>query len=402
MVEPQKLSEDSFWNQQPKLPVMDDVFTGLKKQFSLPNKVAAKFKIGKPAIDLHVLEMNRAQNLLILLRAVLKKVPFEQIKTHILECNTTIVDEQFNEGLIKCLPKPNEMQKLEQLKKNGTNLSAIEDFIASLLDIERLVPRLECMNFKVRYNEMILNLEPDMKNGIAACKEVIASTKFKKILSVILSIGNFLNSGQSGNNARALGFELNVLPKLNDIKTTDKKSTLLQYIVETIKTKFPEVLSFSSELVRVKKAACLKTSFIEETIRNLSSSSEMLKSEVENQNVHRLDGDKFVEVMSPFSLECSQQVEHLEDLLKQLQQSYMKVGEVFTFDVMSYSMEECFSNITFFGDMFMTTYANLYGILEAVEPERQPLRPRNIKLAEWNRLLSVKVQLTRLTKEGLF
>lgn len=381
---------------------MDDVFTGLKKQFSLPNKVAAKFKIGKPAIDLHVLEMNRAQNLLILLRAVLKKVPFEQIKTHILECNTTIVDEQFNEGLIKCLPKPNEMQKLEQLKKNGTNLSAIEDFIASLLDIERLVPRLECMNFKVRYNEMILNLEPDMKNGIAACKEVIASTKFKKILSVILSIGNFLNSGQSGNNARALGFELNVLPKLNDIKTTDKKSTLLQYIVETIKTKFPEVLSFSSELVRVKKTACLKTSFIEETIRNLSSSSEMLKSEVENQNVHRLDGDKFVEVMSPFSLECSQQVEHLEDLLKQLQQSYMKVGEVFTFDVMSYSMEECFSNITFFGDMFMTTYANLYGILEAVEPERQPLRPRNIKLAEWNRLLSVKVQLTRLTKEGLF
>lgn len=389
---PQKLSDACFWKQNQSLPVMDDVFTGLTENFSLPNKVAAKSPVAKTFTDLHVLETSRAQNLLILIRAVLKSVTFEQIKMHMLQCNTTILNERFNEGLIKCLPKPNEMQKLQQMKKDGTNLSDIEDFVASLLDIGRLVPRLECLNFKIRYDDMILNVEPDIKKGIAACKEVVESTKFKTILSVVLSIGNFLNSGQSGSNNRALGFELSILPKLNDIKTTDKKSTLLEYMVQIIKTKFPEVLNFGTELVHVKESACSKISLIEENIQHLSSSSEMLKQEVENRKVHQLHGDKFVEVMSPFSSECSQQVERLEGLFKQLQQSYMKVGEVFAFDIMSYSMEECFSNIRIFEDMFKKTYANIYGNFEALSLERHdPVKPPYIKLAEWNKLISVKV-----------
>lgn len=391
------LSKDCFWTKQQDLPAMDDVFKDLTKKFSLPNKKAENNKVYKRDITLRVLDSNRAQNLLILLRAALKNVPHEQVKKCILLCDTSTLNIQFNEGLMKCLPQPHEMNRLQQMKRDGIKLAAVEEFVAGLLDIDRLGPRLECINFKLRYDDMILNLERDIKIGIDACEEVIASSKFKKILQVILSIGNFMNCGEKGG---AVGFEFSILPRLNDIKTIDKKSTLLECIVDCIKTNSPDLWDFGTELVQVKGAARLNTIRIEETIRNLSTGSEFLKKELENRSIHGLPDDKFAEMMSPFSLECCRQVEQLTTLMQQMKQSYKKVANVYAFDMEICPMRELFSNIQIFEKCFVKTYSDMCQNPEATERMQQPLL-RDIKPDDLNKNARAKVQITRLTEEGL-
>lgn len=111
------LSKECFWTNQEDLAVADDVLAGLTEKFSLPNKIATKTTVGKPAITLHVLDASRAQTLLILLRVFWKNVSIEQIKKYILQCDISMLNVEFNEGLIKCLPKPHEMTKFHQVKK---------------------------------------------------------------------------------------------------------------------------------------------------------------------------------------------------------------------------------------------------------------------------------------------
>lgn len=83
--------------------------------------------------------------------------------------------------------------------------------------------------------------------------EVVESKKFKKLLEVILAIGNYLNAGtQKG---LALAFKLNTLLLLGDLKSTiTHKITLLHYFVKFLELKYPETLDWPKELPSMSKA----------------------------------------------------------------------------------------------------------------------------------------------------
>jgi hypothetical protein len=78
------------------------------------------------------------------------------------------------------------------------------------------------------------------------------SKKLRSVLEIILAFGNYLNSSKRG---PAYGFKLQSLDTLLDTKSTDKRMCLLHYIVATIRQKFPELLSFDSDLHYIEKAA---------------------------------------------------------------------------------------------------------------------------------------------------
>lgn len=402
------LSKDCFWTNQDNLPVMNDVFAEVNQKFSLPKKSVAKVIVGKPTISLRVLDTNRAQNLLFLLRALFKNVPFDQVKNYILQCDTSALSVEFNEGLVKCLPAPHEMVKLRQLKKDEIELSDIEGFVASLLDIGRLIPRLQCINFSIRFDDLILDLEPGIKSGIAACEEVIASSKFKKILRVVLSIGNFMNFGQTAKWNQAIGFEFNILPKLNEIQTTDKKGTLLQYIADVINRKYSENWNFGADLTHIEQASRLNTAKIDETIQNMSACYEVLKNELKIGSAHQLLGDKFVDVMSPFSFKCSLQIDHLTSMMNEMNLRYKDVGDIYAFDANKCTMGEFFSNINMFKELFTKTYTDMFEIkandFQRHENDQQPkflFSQMDMEPAKWNKYTCVAVQLARLSEEGM-
>lgn len=65
-------------------------------------------------------------------------------------------------------------------------------------------------------------------------------------------IGNYVNSAKRG---PAYGFKLQSLDSLVDMKSADKKLSLINYIADTIRFKIPELNDFEKELLYIEKAA---------------------------------------------------------------------------------------------------------------------------------------------------
>lgn len=104
-----------------------------------------------------------------------------------------------------------------------------------------------------------------------------SSKKFKALLEVILAFGNYLNSSKRG---PAYGFRLQSLDTLLDTKSTDKKISLLHYIVATIRAKFPDLLNFDSELFCIDKASQVSLENVITDVNELEKGMEIVRKEV--------------------------------------------------------------------------------------------------------------------------
>lgn len=74
-------------------------------------------------------------------------------------------------------------------------------------------------------------------------------------MEIILAFGNYMNSAKRG---PAYGFKLQSLDTLVDTKSNDKRMCLLHFIVDTVRSKMPEIINFDSELMYIDKAAAGK------------------------------------------------------------------------------------------------------------------------------------------------
>ncbi|KAK7880712.1 hypothetical protein WMY93_032626, partial [Mugilogobius chulae] len=85
---------------------------------------------------------------------------------------------------------------------------------------------------------------------IAASVSIKSSQKLKKILEIILALGNYMNSSKRG---AVYGFKLQSLDLLLETKSTDRTQTLLHYISNVVQEKYPTVAPFYNELHYVDK-----------------------------------------------------------------------------------------------------------------------------------------------------
>ena len=61
-------------------------------------------------------------------------------------------------------------------------------------------------------------------------KQLYASRKIRKLLEIVLALGNYMNKGNRGN---AFGFKISSLNKIQDTKSSqDRDITMLNYLVE--------------------------------------------------------------------------------------------------------------------------------------------------------------------------
>uniref|UniRef100_A0A7N6B076 Formin-like 2a n=1 Tax=Anabas testudineus TaxID=64144 RepID=A0A7N6B076_ANATE len=224
-----------------------------------------KTKAQGPSIDLNVnkqkviqkvpnkvtlLDSNRAKNLAITLRKV-GKTPEEICKAiQIFDLRTLPVD--FVECLMRFQPTENEVKILRQFEKERKPLESLTDedrFMMQFSKIERLMQKMTIMAFIGNFCESIQMLTPQLHAVIAASVSIKSSQKLKKILEIILALGNYMNSSKRG---AVYGFKLQSLDLLLDTKSTDRKLTLLHYIANVVKEKYSQVLwGFPSRVFKV-------------------------------------------------------------------------------------------------------------------------------------------------------
>ncbi|XP_042350155.1 formin-like protein 2 isoform X2 [Plectropomus leopardus] len=229
-----------------------------------PNKVA-------------LLDSNRAKNLAITLRKV-GKTPEEICKAiQIFDLRTLPVD--FVECLMRFQPTENEIKILRQFEKERKPLESLTDedrFMMQFSKIERLMQKMTIMAFIGNFCESVQMLTPQLHAVIAASVSIKSSQKLKKILEIILALGNYMNSSKRG---AVYGFKLQSLDLLLDTKSTDRKITLLHYIANVVKEKYSQVSLFYNELHYVEKAAAVSLENVLLDVKELQRGMELTKRE---------------------------------------------------------------------------------------------------------------------------
>ncbi|XP_071036300.1 protein diaphanous isoform X2 [Parasteatoda tepidariorum] len=299
-IHPQKLSEKAFWVSvhEEKL-ASEDIFEMLSSKFSSKPQVKKdtnkpdEKKPAKKVKELKVLDAKSAQNLMILLGSV--KISTNDMVKYILHVDEEQLTDAMLQQLIRYMPEPEQLARLEQFKDQYNDLAEAEQFAVTMGSIKRLVPRLKSISFKMRFQELVQDIKPDVVAATAACEEVKKSKKFCLLLQIILLIGNYMNAGSR--NEQAVGFEISLLTKLNSTKAADHKTTLLHYLAEVIEQKYPDVLNFAEELMHVDRAARVSSEQIQKNLSQMKKSVKQLETDLKNFRPHS-EEDRFSEVMS--------------------------------------------------------------------------------------------------------
>ena len=98
------------------------------------------------------------------------------------------------------------------------------------ITVPQLVTRLKCWSFSIDLDDNLKQIKKPIEVLRNAMDVTRSSEAFKKILGLVLSLGNYMNGGTA--KGQADGFNISVLTKLDSTKDRTNRVTLLQYIAE--------------------------------------------------------------------------------------------------------------------------------------------------------------------------
>lgn len=176
-----------------------------------------------------------------------------------------IMDEsQFNveqiKGITEYLPTRDEILALQRYTNSLQNLEhgqlcECEKFMISVIPVANAKEKMKCMLFKLTFLPSINELQTEIQIVLKACNEILGSLNLRKVLGIILKVGNRLNSsGDENDKCHVDGFTIDTLSKLNQIKAFDRKTTLLFYIVSLIERSNKSLLCIKQDIPHVFEA----------------------------------------------------------------------------------------------------------------------------------------------------
>ncbi|XP_037936539.1 formin-like protein isoform X3 [Teleopsis dalmanni] len=226
-----------------------------------------------------LLEHTRLRNIAISRRKL--DMPIDEVIAAIHSLDLKKLSLENVELLQKMVPTDVEVKLYKEyiVERKDQNLLTEEDkFMLQFSRVERISSKLSIMNYMGNFFDSIHLISPQILSIYTAANSVKQSRKFKEILEIVLAFGNYLNSSKRG---PAYGFKLQSLDTLVDTKSTDKRSSLLHYIVSTIRQKFPDLLSFDTELYSTDKASQVSLENIITDVHDLEKGMEQVKKEAE-------------------------------------------------------------------------------------------------------------------------
>ncbi|MGH0143302.1 UNVERIFIED_CONTAM: hypothetical protein FKN15_033194 [Acipenser sinensis] len=248
-----------------------------KAQGPAVDVTSTKLVIQKGPNKVTLLEANRAKNLAITLRKAGKTS--EEICKAIQMFDLRTLPVDFVECLMRFLPTENEVKVLRQYEKERKPLESLTDedrFMMQFSKIERVMQKMTIMAFIGNFLESVQMLTPQLHAIIAASVSIKSSQKLKKMLEIILALGNYMNSSKRG---AVYGFKLQSLDLLLDTKSTDRKQTLLHYIANVVKEKYIDVSLYYNELHYVEKAAAVSLDNVLMDVKELQRGMDLTKRE---------------------------------------------------------------------------------------------------------------------------
>ncbi|EHB09271.1 Formin-like protein 1 [Heterocephalus glaber] len=229
-----------------------------------------------------LIEANRAKNLAITLRK--GNLGADRICQAIETYDLQALGLDFLELLTRFLPTEYErslIARFERERRPLEELSEEDCFMLRFSRIPRLPERMATLSFLGSFLDTAQLLMPQLNAVIAASMSIKSSDKLRQILEIVLAFGNYMNSSKRG---AAYGFRLQSLDTLLEMKSTDRKQTLLHYLVKVIGEKYPQLSCFHSDLHFLDKAGTVSLDSVLADVRSLQRGLEVAQREFVRQD----------------------------------------------------------------------------------------------------------------------
>ncbi|XP_017096188.2 disheveled-associated activator of morphogenesis 1 isoform X2 [Drosophila bipectinata] len=340
---------------------------------------------------LSVIDGRRAQNCTILLSKL--KMSDMEISKAILSMDS---NEQLAldmvEQLLKFTPSAEERALLDEHSEDIESLARADRFLYEISKIPHYEQRLKSLHYKKRFMLTVNDLIPRITSVMEASREVARSRRLRKLLELVLALGNYMNRGARGN---ASGFRLASLNRLADTKSSAAKgTTLLHYLVQVIERKFKDLLKLEDDIPHVREASKVSLGEMDKDIQMLRTGLADVAREIE---FHRSSGpaqqgDRFLPVMREFHAQASVRFAELEDKFQDMKTRFDRAVRLFGEDGSVLQPDE------FFGifDSFLGSFAEARHDNESLRRRQEEEEKRAKQEAELK-----KRTIERKNKTGL-
>ncbi|CAH1723615.1 unnamed protein product [Aphis gossypii] len=329
---------------------------------------------------LSVIDGRRAQNCTILLSKL--KMSDEEIARVILDMDTKdILPLDMVEQLLKFTPGPDEAALLEEHSFDLDSLARADRFLYEISKIAHYDQRLRSLVYKKKFITWTGEVEGRTKIVMEASREVARSRRLRKLLELVLALGNYMNKGARGN---AWGFRLSSLNRLTDTKSSSVRGiTLLHYIVDMADKKFKDILLLEEDLPHVRGASKVSLAELEKDMSQLRNNLKEVEREIEFQRVQpAVPGDMFLPVMKEFLTTATCKFSELEDLFQDMKTRFDRAVRLFGEDNSTIQPDDFFAIF----DSFLTALYEARQDNSAVKKRREEEEKRTRQEVELKKL----------------
>ncbi|RLM78012.1 formin-like protein 7 [Panicum miliaceum] len=223
-----------------------------------------------------LIDLQRSKNCEIMLRNI--KMPLPDLLGSVLALDDSIVDGDQVDYLIKFCPTKEEMELLKGYTGKKENLGNCEQFFMEMMKVPRVESKLRILSFKIKFVTQVADLKDSLNIINSVAEEVRSSVKLKRVMQTILSLGNALNQGTA--RGAAVGFRLDSLLKLSDIRARNNRMTLMHYLCKVLSDKLPEVLDFNRDLAHLEPASKIQLKELAEEMQAITKGLEKVEQEL--------------------------------------------------------------------------------------------------------------------------
>ena len=224
--------------------------------------------------NISLLDQRKAQNLGIFLSGFkLNEVDIEK-KLSVIEGIGSFTSDEII-GLRRFQPSADEIEMYKLFKGDISKTTDVDKFMIKLCNIPKLGIRLDVLLTVRELPCEIEAMQTSIQNFMNACLCLNENKNFVRFLEYVLAYGNYMNGGTT--RGSAYGFKLDTLNKLIEVRSLDKKYTLLDHIVE-------ELWLIDRDAITCYKDMSVLSNPVDFTLKNLIAEVQLMHKELHSLN----------------------------------------------------------------------------------------------------------------------
>ncbi|XP_047367963.1 formin-2-like isoform X2 [Vespa velutina] len=400
-------STTSFWAELEEEKDLDITeFTNLFSRQVTERKLAKKGEdVAKPSKvqPAKILDSKRSKTVGILEKSL--HVDFTEVENAVYNLDTSVISLEALQQIYEVRATKKELDEIiaHEEVNSEVPLDRPEIFLKRLAGIDHFSERMACLVFQSEFQDAISSVSSKLTNLKTICDYLNNSNSLKKVMALILTLGNYMNGGNMMR-GQADGFHLEILDKLKDVKSKVPGITLLHFIVKARLAQekdcnFDEPLPLPvPEPADIKAASTINFEDITKELQRLDDQLKACKTKYEavvesNPPNARI----FKENMNAFFTSATTELENENKALVEAKKKFKTVMQFYQFIPKGATLDTADPN------QFFSLWLNFcHDFKDIWKKEQQRLRKEKMEQEIWKRLESKRnVQRKKLDPHGL-